>query len=68
MEGSFLGAVRATGLLLSVHTAWEGGEAAPRDHRLHLEGNGRRMGGRGPKGEEEDNDTIRRNKKLTISV
>lgn len=44
MEGSLLGAVRATRLLLSAYSAWHGGEAAPRNHRLNLE---TERGGRG---------------------
>lgn len=37
MEGSLLGAVGATRVLLSAHPTWDGGEVAPRNHRLNLE-------------------------------
>lgn len=53
MEGSLLGAVRAARLLLPVDPAWDGGEAAPGNHRLDLCGGGqdevkmaRRRGGK----------------------
>lgn len=46
MEGSLLGAVGATRLLLSAHPAWDGGEAAPRCHRLNLQRDGGGPGGK----------------------
>lgn len=47
MEGSLLGAVRATCFLLSAYSAWHGGEAAPRNHRLNLETGSEGGGGGG---------------------
>lgn len=38
MEGSLLGAVGATSLLFPVDSAWDGGKAAPGNHRLDLRG------------------------------
>lgn len=47
MKSTLLGAVGASRLLLPAHPAGDGGEVAPRNHRLNLQRGGGRGGAKG---------------------